>query len=250
MTESEWLECVEPRPMLDFLNGKGSDRKLRLFACACLRRVCGHWGAWRNGDDPKELIVSERFADDEASRRELLSVRDILGSRGMLVAAIAADEAHCSVLEIDAMDAAHRAERSTRQFFYLRKIPMLGGHMRQIMQNPNWREDFEKSKAKGTLEAEASEQAERGALADLLREIFGNPFRPVVADPAWIAWQNGVIHTMADEIYTQRSYALLPILADALEDAGCTDAALLDHCREPGEHVRGCWALDLVLGKA
>ena len=81
----------------------------------------------------------------------------------------------------------------------------------------------------------------------LLRDIFGNPFRPVVADPAWLT---PTVVAIASAIYEERAFARLPILADALEEAGCTDADLLLHCRTPGEHVRGCWAVDLVLGKA
>jgi hypothetical protein len=84
----------------------------------------------------------------------------------------------------------------------------------------------------------------------LLRDIFGNPFRPAVLDPSWLAWHDGAVRKMAQAIYDERRFADLPILADALEDAGCTDATILAHCRGRGEHVRGCWVVDLLLGKA
>ena len=80
----------------------------------------------------------------------------------------------------------------------------------------------------------------------LIRDIFVNPFRPVAADPAWLTETTVGI---ARGIYDDRAFERLPILADALEDAGCEDAELLAHCREPGTHVRGCWVVDLVLGK-
>ena len=83
----------------------------------------------------------------------------------------------------------------------------------------------------------------------LLRCLFGNPFRPVSLDPAWLGWNAGTVVKLAQAIYDDRRFGELPVLADALEDAGCTDAAILAHCRGPGEHVRGCWAVDLVLGR-
>ena len=81
----------------------------------------------------------------------------------------------------------------------------------------------------------------------LLRDIFGNPFRPIVADPAWLT---PTVGSLAVAIYEDRAFDRLPILADALEEAGCTNADVLLHCRVPAEHVRGCWVVDLVLGKA
>jgi hypothetical protein len=81
--------------------------------------------------------------------------------------------------------------------------------------------------------------------AKLLREVFGNPFRPVNFRRTW---RTPTATALATAIYDARAFERLPILADALEDAGCDEAALLEHCRSGGEHVRGCWALDLVLG--
>jgi hypothetical protein len=84
----------------------------------------------------------------------------------------------------------------------------------------------------------------------LLRCIFGNPYRPALAvDPSWLAWNGGTVAKLAAAIYDERRLIDLPILADALEDAGCTDAAILGHCREAGEHVRGCWVVDLLTGR-
>ena len=84
----------------------------------------------------------------------------------------------------------------------------------------------------------------------LLHDIFGNPFRPVTLDPAWLAWNDGTVVKLAKTIYDDRRWDIMPILGDALEDAACHDAAILDHCRGPGPHVRGCWVVDLILRKA
>ncbi len=91
--------------------------------------------------------------------------------------------------------------------------------------------------------AAASDAGERGQ-AHLLREIFGNPFRPIVVLPSWLTWNDGAVRKIARAIYDGRNFGDLPILADALEDAGCMDADLLAHCRQRAEHVRGCFAVD------
>ena len=105
----------------------------------------------------------------------------------------------------------------------------------------------------GVLAQEIGEQtkviAESLQLPDFLREIFGNPFRWTLIDPGWLAWNDGTVPKLAHAIYDERAFDRMPILADALEDAGCNDADILRHCREPGEHVRGCWVIDLLLGK-
>jgi hypothetical protein len=90
----------------------------------------------------------------------------------------------------------------------------------------------------------------RRAIANILRDLFGNPFRPAPSlAPAVLTWDGGTIPKLAAAVYDERAFDRLPVLADALEDAGCTDADILGHCRGGGEHVRGCWAVDLVLGK-
>jgi hypothetical protein len=88
-----------------------------------------------------------------------------------------------------------------------------------------------------------------GLMAAVIRDILGNPFRPVSLNGSWLIWNDGSVPKMAQAIYDHRRFADLPILADALEDAGCADADILTHCRSGGEHVRGCWVVDLLLGK-
>ena len=84
-------------------------------------------------------------------------------------------------------------------------------------------------------------------LTDLVRDILGNPFRPVVAIPSW---HTSTVVALASGMYESRDFSAMPILADALQDAGCDSADVLEHCRDPNAvHVRGCWVVDLVLGK-
>ncbi len=87
-------------------------------------------------------------------------------------------------------------------------------------------------------------------LSNLLRCIVGNPFRTVPIEPAVLAWNDGTVPQIAAGIYDERAFDRLPVLADALLDAGCDDEELLDHCRSKEPHGRGCWAIDLLIGKA
>jgi hypothetical protein len=88
------------------------------------------------------------------------------------------------------------------------------------------------------------------AYAPLLREIFANPVRPPLpVNPSILAWNDGTVRKLAQAIYDERRFGDLPILADALEEAGCDNADIPAHCRQPGEHVRGCWVVDLLLAK-
>lgn len=88
----------------------------------------------------------------------------------------------------------------------------------------------------------------RDGQVSVMKDLF-KPFRPVTPDSAWLAWNGGTVPKLAQAIYDDSAYDRLPILADALEEAGCDNAAILGHLRGPGPHVRGCWAIDLLLGK-
>jgi hypothetical protein len=90
---------------------------------------------------------------------------------------------------------------------------------------------------------------ELSAQSDLLREIVGTPFFPVTIDLSWLSWQQETVRKIVESIDGDGTYQELPILADALEDAGCDDAEILAHCRSSGPHVRGCWVVDLLLDK-
>jgi hypothetical protein len=83
----------------------------------------------------------------------------------------------------------------------------------------------------------------------VFHEIVGNPFRPVTINPAWLDHDGGLVRRLAQTIDEQRDFASLTVLGDALEDAGCTNRELLEHCRSPGPHLPGCWAVDSLLGR-
>jgi hypothetical protein len=93
-----------------------------------------------------------------------------------------------------------------------------------------------------TIEATCEERI----VAAIIRDVVGNPFRPVAVDPFWLTPS---VVAVAQSIYEDRRFEDMPILADALEEAGCHDADILAHCRSEGPHFRGCWAVDLLLGK-
>jgi hypothetical protein len=99
------------------------------------------------------------------------------------------------------------------------------------------------------IEAQREYDAFMKEHTSFLRDIFGNPFRSFPFDPTWLLWNDSVVVRIAQDIYDQRGFDRLPILADALEEAGCHDPDILAHCRQPGEHARGCWVVDLLLGK-
>ena len=90
-------------------------------------------------------------------------------------------------------------------------------------------------------------ECHRFELSELIRDIFGNPFRPVTFDSSWLT---STTVALAQQMYASRDFSAMPILADALQDAGCENEDILNHCREPnGVHTRGCWVVDLILGK-
>jgi hypothetical protein len=97
--------------------------------------------------------------------------------------------------------------------------------------------------------AHADGPEEKQRHCQLVRDVFGNLFWNATAASEWLTWNGGTVPKLAQTIYEEGAFDRLPILADALEEAGCDDADILSHCREPGAHVRGCWVLDLLLGK-
>jgi hypothetical protein len=214
MTEAEWLECTDPQKMLEFLKGKASDRKMRLFACACYRRIWDRMHIFTQ----TVVEVAEAFADGLASEDDL-------------------DIAYCSAQEWpthpsnEAMWVASKlAQEAASQSAHW--IAQNVG----LIQDPSGREVFREK-----FNDEARWQSAT------LRDIFGNPFRPVTVDPAWLT--PGVVG-LVRTIYDDRTFNRIPELPDALEESDCTDHDILGHLRGPGPHVRGCWLVDLCLSKS
>jgi hypothetical protein len=224
MMESKWLACNDPDTLLQFVGQRASSRQLRLFACACCRRM---WNLLTESAHRHAVETSERYADRQASHAELKAAR------------AAAWEARSAVgvLEGPARAAAARGMlwEASRAAIDVRAA--IG----------SWACRDVESREEEVRVFHVADTAERRAQSALLRDIVGNPFQVSPFDPAWLQWQGGTVVRIAQTIYDERRFADLPILADALEEAGCTQTAILDHCRKAAEHVRGCWVVDCIL---
>jgi hypothetical protein len=223
MTEAEWLACTDPMPMLEFLRSKASDRKLRLFGVACCRRI---WHLLRDERSRKTVEVAERFAEGTATEEELTQAENDAND---VWNELAYAEGDVTDAETDASDAACGSACYAEG-----AIGAAGSASHSAVY---------------ALSYAGQQAVEQEGQCRLLRDLFGNPFRPVAVDPSWLTWNDGTVVKLAQAIYDQRRFTDLPILADALEEAGCTDADILAHCRSEGPHVRGCWVVDLILGK-
>ena len=211
MTEDKWLACADPETLLWFLLRREdlTERKQRLFAAACCRRI---WHLLRDERSRAAVEVAERWADGNASPEDLLA-------------------AFC--LANDAT-AELRSEGGAASYAASAAEDLVDGERLGLWDS--WLE--------ASLAGEPG-QPEGPAQAALVRDIFGNPFRPATIVTGWLS---PTVASLARGIYEDRTFDRLPILADALEEAGCTSGELLDHCRCGGPHVRGCWAVDLILG--
>jgi hypothetical protein len=196
-------------------HGVRSERKLRLVACGCCRQV---WSVLDKVDQ-RAVDAAEKFADGLLNGRGLLRWRNkIMNLR----------QASRALVE-RVSEVAHLAAEVT-----LDQSGYMAANHAQIAEEAE------------ALATSRIQKRGRPLTCATFREIFGNPFRSVTAD---LAWCTATVVQLAQCIYTDRAFDRLPILADALEEAGCTDAEILSHCRGPGPHVRGCWVVDLVLGK-
>jgi hypothetical protein len=228
--------------MLTLLRGQASERKLRLFAAACCRRA---WNLLPAETDRQAIQVAERFADGLAGAGELAAARRRAARPAKDAAArrlspfpAAAARAAAALFGSDAYRRIYAADGEPGQGEAPHRAARELGLSAAAAEDP--RDAY--------LEAEAQEA---GRQAPLLRDIFGNPFRPSPPLPREVlAWHGGTVVRLARAMYEARDFTDMPLLADALLDAGCDGEALVAHCRRGGEHARGCWAVDLVLGKS
>jgi hypothetical protein len=240
MREGEWLTSAEPDAMLGFLRRKAGDRKLRLFACACVRRTpAGHaetvWDLLGDARSRRAVELAERYADGEVGDAALAQAHAASRSAVREAALWAPSEAVVSA-RMSASEAADAAYQ----------LP--------------WDAAAAAAHWAATAAHQGGIPGERGAaeahIARLLREVFGNPFRPLRVEAGWATWQAGVVARLARAAYDVRRLppgtldgSRLAVLADALEEAGCTDPAILGHLRLGEDHVRGCFVLDGLLGR-
>ena len=255
MTEELWERSTDPTELIRYMRTGASPRKLRLFACACCRRI---WHMliethWRQG-----VELAERFSDGMISQDHLIHAATGIqraeqgafhgdpdhSGRSSFVAAVLStlqvgpmldervsldDGATWQVRRkpehvVAAMGAANAALAHAQSVF-------LGEDPSSVAAMDAWRQ---------------ARDAEKSAQAPLARDIFGNPFRPAAFDPRW---RSADAVELARGIYEDRAFDRMPMLADALMDAGCDADDILTHCRAEGPHVRGCWVVDLILGK-
>lgn len=245
MDEAEWRICNEPMEMLHALREISTMRKLRLFACACCRLV---WPLLSDSRSRSVVEVAEQFADG------LIDAKALEGARE------AAYSVHANTSPPDS-GFADSARGMSRSNWEAAQAATMSGMAFSTLDDAIWccQATIEQaslaavsSAPAGTSESEA-EAKERASQADVLRCIAGNPFRSLSNHSSWL---KPAVVALAQAAYEKRSLpggtldnAHLAVLADALEEAGCTEASLLSHCRNPGSHVRGCWVVDLVLGK-
>ena len=220
MTEAEWLACDDSYDMLASVPGKGSDRKFRLFAVACCERI---WHLIPTEPSRHCVEVARRLADGLVKPGERRApAQAAMGDAGTTAAAACVGAASAYEAAVRTADHATRAVARAR----------FPAH------RDGWERELE------WLEIKCSECLAQSAL---LRDIVGNPFRSITFFPVW---RTDTVVSLARGMYESRDFSAMPILADALEDAGCGSDDILNHRRGDGPHVRGCWVVDLVLGKS
>ncbi len=233
MDEKGWLECDIPKVILDHVQGRLDHRKQRLLACACVRSV------WHNLRDERFRALVE-LSEDFADGRESVELLDQMAKHLFEVAT----RTNFLLVLVEPPVSAMAAAMSVGN----RNLAMcLDGARKNALLSaaPCIMDPTEH----GTSRPDAETQLAHSSLvADLFRDIIGNPFHPISLNPDWLAWNGGTVGQLAETIYDERRYQDLPVLADALEDAGCDEREILDHLRGPKAHVRGCWALDLARG--
>ena len=220
MTEAEWEASTDPDLMAADVIRLADPRRVRLFACAWGGRL---WSRMPDEDCRRAIETGERFADGLATSRELEAAYTAVTAALDRVEFVRGGRHGKPIKAELGTVAEHHAITVAR----LATLSDLGF---RDCQRFTWRMNG----------------ATKCALAEILRDIF-NPFRPVAVDPRW---RTETVVGIARAAYDDRAWDRLPILADALMDAGCDHPDVLAHLRGPGPHVRGCWVLDLLLGKS
>jgi hypothetical protein len=221
MTEAEWLACESPVRMLQYLADLPRPRQLRLFACAACRMV---WSQLADEGLRVPIEMGERLAEERVPDH-------VLGA-------------------------------AINRYFQARRSPQTNAatHFYAAMQgvmSPGLRmSDVLHLLGKLWFFSDEPGDPINRRLRQAVLDVFGNPFRTVQFDPTWLTWQGGTAWRIATAAYEDRTMPAgeldsgrVRVLSDALEDAGCDNAELLGHLRSPGPHWRGCWVVDLVLGR-
>jgi hypothetical protein len=229
MNRHGWHHDDDPEAMFAHVASDGNQRKLRLAAAACLRRAIEPNGD-RDPLAPRHLLtvgLLERFADGAASAvllgAERAALADDVPIRNALRAALA--------VPLRAEDLAEFCTELRASLYPEVRVAALAAGLPQV-------EELAAGLWSGML------PQINGWMCGYVRDVFGDPFDPAALSPAW---RTPDVRTLARGIYDERDWGRMPVLADALLDAGCDDERVLGHCRER-LHARGCWLLDGVLG--
>jgi hypothetical protein len=222
MTEADWLrENTNAQKMVSHLSKCGyprtkvGRRKLRLFACGCCRQI------WSDLPDPRTthaIETAELFADGKVVQKEL-------NIAGKAIQKLARYYPGKDDLQLSTANGLARAATLPKPYDAALGVTMYPLPLAGYFGTPSEESDL---------------------ICNILRDIFGNPFHRITLDPSWLI---STALALAKGIYEERAFDRMPILADALEDGGCSDPQILNHCRGPGPHVRGCFVIDLILGK-
>jgi hypothetical protein len=238
MTEADWLACENPLTALTFIAARVPDRKLRLFLCASCARLL-------DGAPPHRRLFRGYYPGSFQKLERALSVVEQFagGFVGSDALAGARRDAEDSVYVPSSID---YGGESGLDYESAAVVAAAVEHpVPEDVITASWRAID--SQSARTHEGEGSRRPENARWqAMIFRDVLGNPFRRIIFSSAW---QTETVLSLAQQIYASRHFDRMPILADALEDAGCTNVDVLQHCRQPGEHVRGCWAVDLILEK-
>jgi hypothetical protein len=240
MTEAEWSAGANITEMVSYLKAefrthrfKKGQRRLRLFTCACCRLI---WDLMTDERARQAVLLAEGYADGQVSKEEMTAAHK---AQAKAFSGLLNISYQCSP-RFSAADCAHIATVS---------LLYPSGDGGAIFGTRYARFAAEFSSRRSLYSAPPDGPSTRSAQrqADILRDVFGNPFRPPAIDSAWLRWDQGTVVKLARAIYEESAFERLPLLADALEDAGCPEEQLLGHLRSPGPHVRGCWGVDLLL---
>lgn len=219
MSVEVWQAATHPYEMIYFKECR-DDRKRRLVSCACTRAVLKFL--------PSEPFVeavefAERMADGHKDDKLWGEVRKRLRAASKQLDNEPAHHAAGAVLAC-----------TEKQFMSFKMAIESASFAESCLDRSRW--------------DETGEQVAR-TQCDYVRDIFGDPFAPIAPDPDWSKWSDGTVPRLAEEVYESRSYEAIPILGDALQDAGCDNQDVLNHCYQGGPHVRGCWVVDLFRPK-
>jgi hypothetical protein len=236
MTEAEWMSCDDPTRMLEFLRGKASDRKLRLFAVACCRRI---WQFLTVEALHSAEEIAQRYADGTASQVDLKAADAV--TVGALHSAVEIAERYADdrasyedirgankiiteIAKVAFFHGIHLTERGGQNPFVFQHAAMTVAESTSAsLDTPLGDHDPALGECAASVAAESTHpqnkeiyKAERERQAYLARDILGNPFRPVAVAQSWLAWNDGAVRKLAQAVYDDRAFDRLPLLADAL----------------------------------